>query len=76
MWMDHDGMGWWMLFGGVFWLLFLLAICWIAVTFARTTNDKPTQPTRESPREVVRRRYAAGEITDEEYDRLMRKLET
>ena len=32
MWHAHDGMGWWMLFGGVFWLIFLVTFVWLWLT--------------------------------------------
>lgn len=66
------GMGAWMLL----WVLVGIAILVLAVVgivwlVRGSSSSSPASPasTRESPDEVLSRRYAAGEIDDEEYAR-------
>jgi uncharacterized membrane protein len=67
-------MGWWMLFGGLLWLAFWAFLVYAvislvtdrrrpAVTEAETVQPPPRQ---ESPMDIARRRYAAGEISRDE----------
>ncbi len=65
------GMGLWMLF----WALVGLAVLVLAVVgviwlVRRTDTPRPAPVTgRETPEELLRRRYAAGEIDEDEYER-------
>jgi putative membrane protein len=81
MWDGHDGMGWWMLWGSAFWLIVILAAVFLAVWFSRqgtggATGQQPPGPPsrRDTPLEIAQRRYAAGEISREEYEQLRRDL--
>ena len=72
MWDMHDGMGWWMVFAGIWMLLFwAIIIGGIAWTVVRATGG----PKQESATEIARRRYARGEISREEFQRLTKDLE-
>ncbi len=79
MWHAHDGMGWWMVFGGAVWLVFLATIAWILLTVVSsglrsdTRRDPPSNGT--DPYQIVRRRYATGEIDREEFQQILRDLE-
>ena len=69
MWEAHEGMGWWMLFGGVFWILFIGALVYLfSSAFDRGTGNR--QARVDTPLEVAKRRLAAGEISHEEYERI------
>lgn len=73
MWETHDGMGWWMLFGGVFWLAVIVLLAYLASTvFGRGAGDAPDAA--EPPLDIARRRLAAGEITHEEFERIREAL--
>jgi len=73
MWGVNEGMGWWMLFGWIWMLLFWGAIIWLIVwgvsqlTGAGRRNE-------DTPLEIARRRYARGEITREQFDQLRQDL--
>lgn len=69
MWEAHEGMGWWMVFGSVFWILFpaLLAYLFVSAT-GRRTNTHELQA--DSPLGIAKRRLAAGEISHEEFERI------
>jgi len=72
MWDAGSSMGWWMLFGGVLWLVFLGTLVYLFTeVFDRTTGPGSQ---RESPLEIAKRRYAAGEITKEQYEQLRKDL--
>ena len=73
MWHSGDGMGWWMVFGSVWMVFFWALIIWALVRlFGR---GEPTDGGhRESPVDIVRRRYARGEINREEFERLLKDL--
>ncbi len=69
MWGAHEGMGWWMVFGSVFWVLFLGAM----IYFIATLSGRDRQPAAQhvdSALDIAKRRYAAGEISEEEFKRL------
>lgn len=73
MWHTVDGMGWWMLFGGIWMLLFWGAIIWLAVWGVGQLSGASRRD-RDTPLEIARRRYARGEITREEFEQLRRDL--
>lgn len=69
MWAANEGMGWWMLFGGVFWILIIGALVYLfSRAFDRGTGTQPGHP--ETPLDIAQRRFAAGEISVEEYERI------
>lgn len=58
--------GWWFLGMHVFWWLFWIVLI---IGFASIFTPVPRQQaTRETPLELLQRRYAAGEISGEEYE--------
>lgn len=73
MWVAHEGMGWWMLFGGVFWILFIGAMVYLFSSASDRGTGNP-QARSETPLEVAQRRLAAGEISHEEYERIRETL--
>lgn len=75
MWYAHEGMGWWMLIGTiwlvVFWALIIGLIVWAV---GRLTERRP-RPPLETAIEIAAQRYARGEITREEYEQIRQALE-
>ena len=69
MWYAHDGMGWWMLFGGVFWLVLIGTIAWIAFQLVHGDLSSPADSM-----EQLKGRYARGEITRDEFQRIVQDL--
>jgi putative membrane protein len=71
---DYDGVGW-MLGGGLMLLLFWLGPVALVVwgLGSRRGGRRPTTH-EETPREILRRRYASGEIDEEEFERARRTL--
>jgi uncharacterized membrane protein len=62
------------LFGGVVMLAFLVAVVLLAVWAVRSVWPVRHQEERESALEILKRRYAAGEISQAEYEQARRAL--
>jgi putative membrane protein len=72
MWDSGDGMGWWMLIGSVWMILFWAVVVWAVVKL--TTHRNASEPA--SALEIARQRYARGELSREEFEQLRRDLTT
>lgn len=69
--MWHDGwMGGMHWFWWVFWVIFVIVLVW-----AVTRSSSPPPPHQETPLEILKRRYAEGEISTEEFERRKSRLE-
>ena len=73
MWAANEGMGWWMLFGGVFWLLLIGALVYLFLNVVDRGTGTPAGRS-ETPLEVAKRRLAVGEISHEDYERIRETL--
>lgn len=76
MWGWYTGMGWWMVFGGIMFVLFWTAIIFLIVWGIRrfshgTLNNAPGS---RSPLDIAKERYARGEITKEQYEQIKKDL--
>ncbi len=70
--MMYDGWGgWaWMMFMPLLWIVLIGVIVWAAVALARRPADRVAdQPRRETPQEILDRRFASGEIDADAYAR-------
>lgn len=70
-WHAHQGMGWWMLFGGIWVLLFWGAIIALVVWAIKRLSNGSRD---DDPVRIAERRFARGEITREELDRIREAL--
>ncbi|AFN74033.1 hypothetical protein MROS_0792 [Melioribacter roseus P3M-2] len=71
--MFHDmGFGW-MGFGWIFWLIVIAIIVYLII---KTTNQKQSENVypKETPLEILKKRYAKGEISKEEYERIKKDI--
>ena len=69
-------MGWWW-FGGwmmFLWIVIIGLIVWGIVALTRRGSTSTRDDRRESPLDIAKRRYAKGEITKEEFDRIRKDL--
>jgi putative membrane protein len=76
-WGASDGMGWWMVFGSIAWLVFIAVIVFAFVqVFNRgaARHERDERAPAEPPLEIARRRYASGEISEEEFRRIREQL--
>ena len=73
MWYMHDFGGWWMLFGGmfmlVFWGGFIALIVWGINKLARREGV-----IRNNPIDLAKERYAKGEITKDQFEEIKNDL--
>jgi putative membrane protein len=79
MWGAGDGFGWWMLWGGLMMVLFwggivLLAIWVVQSAWGDHGALRRVTHRDASAEEIARRRYARGEITREQYTRILEDL--
>ncbi len=78
MWYMHDGWGWWMVFGGIWMLLFWIAIIWLVVwgirSIVRHREPRGDNLEKRNPLEIARERYAKGQISKEEFDQIRKDL--
>lgn len=72
--MMHYGFG----YGGMFmWIIFLIVVGLLIYFMIQAKRTKEQMPTgNENPVDILKRRYAKGEINKEEFDRMKRELET
>jgi putative membrane protein len=72
-WGDY-GWGWGMGFGWlfmiVFWVLVIIGIVYLIQAVARGSKKED----KETPIDILKKRYAKGEITKDEYDRIKEDL--
>jgi putative membrane protein len=69
----HEMMPWrWM--GSGMWLFWILVIAFVVFFVARRAETPGSES--ETPMEILRKRLARGEITEEEFDRLKKKIES
>lgn len=69
-----DGMGGWHWFGmTLFWLAPVALIALLAFGFSRWTG-KPDNKTDEAAIDILEKRYAKGEINEQEFERMKRAI--
>lgn len=64
--------------GGIMWLFWILIIAGIIFVFlnmSRGSFNNPPQK-KESPLDILKKRYARGEIEEEEFERRRKELES
>ncbi len=74
--MMGDGSGMW--FGGgfmwIFWILLIVVIVWV-IKAASGSGTGSNNNIEESPLEILKKRYARGEIDEAEFERRRKELE-
>ncbi len=73
--MQGPGGGWPMMhYGYVGWFMWLILVIVIAAVIYFILQARKGVDVRETPLEILKKRYAKGEITKEDYDRMKRDL--
>lgn len=77
--MFHDWMwGGGMWFGWIFWLVIIGLIVWLLINQSnrsRNQNQDQMNPHLESPLDILKKRYAKGEITKEQFEEMKKDLQ-
>ena len=71
-WGMHDGWGW--VWGGLMMALFWGFVIWAVIVFLRRGQPHRHQGDEDEAIGLLRRRYAAGEMTREEYEETLAEL--
>ena len=78
MWFWNEGMGWWMMFGGVWMILFLGGIIALIVWGVKKASEGKDSgfsgSQRHNPLDIAKERYAKGEISREEFEQIKKDL--
>jgi putative membrane protein len=74
------GMGWWMVLSSLFWLLLVAVAVWALVRFlsqrsSSGRHDAANLSAGPSAEEILRQRYARGEIDADTFQRMWAELE-
>ena len=72
-WDAGEGMGWWMLFGGLLSIVFWGTIIYLIVALSRRPSQRGHDASAE-PIEILKQRYARGELSRNEYERMRSDL--
>jgi putative membrane protein len=63
-------------FGGIFmWLIFLALAGFIVYIVMQSRKSGDSRPSRETPLDILRKRYAKGDITKEEFENMKKDIE-
>jgi len=72
--MFHNGLMGGMWYGWIFWLVILVIIGWVIVNQMNKNKRDSQLPQQESSLDILKRRYAKGEIAKEEFERMKKDL--
>lgn len=65
------GMGWWWIIG----LIIVIAVVWMVVKGMNKNNQSTNQRTGKTALDILKERYASGEIDKEEFEERKRNLQ-
>ena len=74
MWYMHEGMGWWMVFGWVWLVVFWGGLIALIVWGIKKLTERGGSTQKHHPLDVAKERYAKGEISREEFNQLKKDL--
>jgi putative membrane protein len=72
--MWFDGMGWWMIFGGLWMLLFWGGLIALIVWGIVKLSQRGGSTQKRNSLDIAKDRYAKGEISREEFEQLKKDL--
>ncbi len=78
MWHMNEGMGWWMVFGGIvsilFWAGIIALVVWVIAKLAGSGGSEKSSGGRQNPLDIARERYARGDITRQQLEEMKKDL--
>ncbi len=63
-------------FGWFIWIIILVIIIWGVIKIVSSTSNKPQHHSGDDALEILKKRYARGEITKEQYDQMRKDLQS
>ncbi len=72
--MFHDGFMGGMWYGWIFWLVIIAVIIWVIVTEMNKNKRDTQSPQQESALDILKKRYAQGEINKNEFEEKKKDL--
>lgn len=73
--MYHNFMFGGMWFGWIFWILLIVLVIWLVVNQNNKNKQILNNPQSESALDILKKRYAKGEISKEQFDQMKKDLE-
>lgn len=73
--MFHDGFMGGMWFGWIFWIAIIGLVIYLIVRLTNQRGGTSNNSTNETPLDVLKKRYARGEITKEEFESMKKDLQ-
>ncbi|MGB5847897.1 MAG: SHOCT domain-containing protein [Ignavibacteriaceae bacterium] len=72
--MFHDMFGG-MWFSWIFWIIIIAVIVWAVIHFTNKPKlSPPNSKLEENPVDILKRRYASGEISKDEFEKMKKDL--
>lgn len=68
------GGGMWMFFHFIFWIMVVAGVILLIVWIVRQTGRRPGGNAEETALDILKKRYARGEITKEEYEKIKKDI--
>ena len=73
--MWHDmGFGGMMWYGWIFWIIIIGIVVYLIVKFANRSSAGSNNQMNETPLDILKKRYARGEISKEEFESIKKDL--
>lgn len=72
--MYHNFMFGGMWFGWIFWILLIVLVVWLFINQNSRSKQNFNNPQSESPMDILKKRYAKGEITKEQFEQMKKDL--
>ncbi|UCH43896.1 MAG: SHOCT domain-containing protein [Dehalococcoidales bacterium] len=74
MWDVPSGMGWWIGFGGIWMIIFWAGLIALVVWGITKLSKREGSTQGRNPTDVIKERYARGEISREEFEQMKKDL--
>ena len=78
MWYWNDGMGWWMMFGGIsmlfFWSAVVALVIWGISRITGRDDSCTSLADRRAPLDIAKARYTECQISQEEFEQMKKNL--
>lgn len=72
--MFHEWMGGGMWFGWFFWIIVIVLVIWLVINQSNRSRQNYEPPRQETAIDILKKRYAKGEISKEQFEQMMKDL--